>query len=266
MLVLAAAVAGWSFGIEPDLLLTREVAVESADWPKGRRPLKIAFVADLHPGVAHVDLAKIAEVVRRINAAEPDLILLGGDYIAGRPPRIPIEETARALSGLKAPMGVVSVLGNHDWWFDGTRVARALADVGITVLENGAVPLDAPDGRLWVAGLADDSTRRPDGVAAFGGVPPGQPAIALMHDPASLSEAAGRAMLVLAGHTHGGQVRLPLVGSPVVPGRAPRRMAYGLMVEQGQLLYVTSGIGTSILPVRFNMPPEIVLLTLGPKS
>jgi len=94
-------------------------------------------------------------------------------------------------------------------------------------------------------------------------VPNGEPVIVLAHDPVVFFDVPARAVVTLAGHMHGGQVYLPWIGAPITPGRAPRRFAYGHIRESGKQLYVTAGLGTSILPLRFNMPPEVVFLTLA---
>ena len=258
-------VAGWSFAIEPGLLTVREIPFESDSWPIDRPPLRVAVIADLHAGAPHVDLDKVEEVVRRTNALDPDVILLLGDYVIQGVMYgefVPPERTADRLRGLHARYGVYAVLGNHDWWLDGPRVGRALQSVGISVLENRAVPLDLPSGRLWIAGVADDSTRTPEPGRTMARIPRGEPVIVITHDPAIFPDVPERALLTLAGHTHGGQVYLPWIGALIAPGRAPLRHAYGLIREAGKAMYVSGGIGTSILPVRFNMPPEVVLMTI----
>ena len=266
LLILAAVVSLpplWGVAVEPALL--RETLLERrvGEWPAGQLPIRVAFLTDLHVGAPHMGLARLEAIVDRVTEARPDLVLLGGDYVVqgvvgGR--FVPPEDIARVLGRLRAPLGVIAVLGNHDWWLDGQRVRRALQANGIRVLENEAVPA----GPLWVSGLADDTTRRPDAAAALAPVPHQAPVLMLMHDPANFFDMPRPVTLMLAGHTHGGQVRLPGLGALLVPGRAPRRHAYGLIEEWGQAMYVSAGLGTSILPVRFMAPPEIVLLTLRP--
>lgn len=252
--------------IEPDRLVVRDLALPSADWPADAPPLRLAVIADIHAGAPHIDEAKLAQIVAVTNAQRPDLVLLLGDYVvhgvAGGTFITP-ETTAGYLAGLRAPLGVYAVLGNHDWWLDGSRVRRALAAASITVLENDAARV--ADGRhdFWIAGLADDTTRVPDGAKALAPIPAGAPVVMIMHDPASIDQVPLGVPLALAGHTHGGQIYLPWLFPPVTPGRSGPDYAYGEITKDGKRLYVSGGIGTSIIPVRLNMPPEIVVISLS---
>jgi hypothetical protein len=139
---------------------------------------------------------------------------------------------------------------------------RALSRAGITVLEDRAVELLAPGGAFWVAGVGDMRQRRPDLAATLAGVPAGAPVLLLSHDPDVFPQVPERVALTLSGHTHGGQVAIPLVRRPLLPSRFGERYARGLIEEEGRLLLVTSGIGTSGLPVRLLAPPEVLVLTL----
>lgn len=260
------ALAAYGVLIEPGRLVLRQVAMASPGWPAGAPPLTIAVLGDIHAGAPHIDEAKIEAIVRRTNAARPDLVLLLGDYVihgvlGGR--FIDPETTAGILAGLSAPLGTYAVLGNHDWHYDGRRVAKALQAAGIGVLEDEAARIARAGDAFWIAGLADDTKRRPDGVKALAAVPPGAPVVMLMHDPAAMDQVPQWAALSLAAHTHGGQVYLPWLFPPLTPGRAGPEYAYGRIAIDDKPLFVTGGIGTSILPIRINMPPEIVILTLS---
>jgi len=255
----------WAVVIEPGLLITKTVPVATKKWPAGYPALRIAFVADTHTGSFRNGLDNLRRVVDRVNALKPDLILLGGDYVVqgvllGKP--VHASKVAAELRRLKAPLGVLGVLGNHDWWEGGEAIKRIFGRAGLTLLENQAYPVRFKGKRFWVVGLADDSTRQPDVLGSFAQVPAGEPAIVLMHDPATFAELSTRPVIALAGHTHGGQVYIPWIGALVNASRAPLRHSYGLIREKGKVMYVTSGIGTSILPVRLNIPPEIVLITI----
>jgi uncharacterized protein len=252
--------------VEPGRLVVRETRVLSARWPADRPPLRIAVLTDLHVGSFRNGLQRLDEIVARTNAARPDLVVLLGDYVIhgvmfGR--FVPPEATAARLAGLRAPYGVVAVLGNHDWWLDGPRIRRDLERAGIRVLENDATSLGEGPRRFWVAGLADLWTRTVSIPRALSGVPAGEPVILLTHSPDVFPDVPPRVALTLAGHTHGGQVALPIVGRPIVPSRYGQRYAYGLVVEDFRPLFVSPGIGTSLLPVRFRVPPEISMVTLG---
>jgi predicted MPP superfamily phosphohydrolase len=222
-------------------------------------------MSDLHTGTPHVDAAKVARLVAQINRAGPDLVVLLGDYVD---PTVPFgtpvapEAVAAALGGLRAPRGVVAVLGNHDWVHTGTDMARHLRAAGVTVLDNDAVAVGE---RLWVAGVGPEGDRVANPVAALAGVPAGVAVLLLSHHPDAFVRVPGRVALTLAGHTHGGQVALPGLGARHIPSRFGHRFAGGHVVEDGRHLFVSVGVGTSRFPIRVLTPPEIVLLRLQPR-
>ncbi|MGJ7608243.1 metallophosphoesterase [Variovorax sp. LT1R20] len=257
-----AALAVWGFVIEPRWVAARIEPLGSAQWqpPAG---LKVAMAGDWHLTTRSAwrvtSAERAARVVDEINAAQPDVILLPGDFLAGSgdDEAFSIEDMAAVLGRLKAPQGVYAVLGNHDWWHDGERTARALSAQGIHVLENASVRLPGHD--VWVVGIGDDSTGHSEPDKALADVPKGAATLVMMHDPFSFATMPRTQGLVVASHTHGGQVSMPGYGALVVPGRAPREWAYGWIAHKGNRMYVTSGLGVSILPVRFNMRPEWVM-------
>ena len=175
---------------------------------------------------------------------------------------MPPEVIAGILKDLTPQQRVYAVLGNHDWWYDGNRTRRALEANGIKVLENEVVPVSDPDTHFWLAGLADAWTAPQSIEGTLAQIPAGDPVIALTHNPDVFLKIPATVSLTLAGHTHGGQVNLPLVGRLVVPSAYGQRFAAGHIVEGNRHLFVTTGIGTSVFPVRFRVPPEIVLLTI----
>ena len=263
-LLAGAGLLGWAVLVEPGRLVVRETEVRSTRWP--RPALRIAVLTDLHVGSFRNGLGQLDDVVARTNAARPDLVVILGDLVIhdvllGR--FVPPEATAARLAGLRAPYGVVAVLGNHDWWLDGPRVRSDLERAGIRVLENEAAPFDEGARRFWVAGLADLWTRPVSIPHALAGVPAEEPVLLLTHNPDVFPDVPPRVALTLAGHTHGGQVALPILGRPVVPSRYGQRYANGLVVEGGRALFVSPGLGTSLLPVRFRVPPEISVVTLA---
>lgn len=275
-LVLAfAGVAGAvdSLLIQPNWIRNREYELVTSKWPKEMGPLTIAIAADLHVGCPSISLETIDKISKRLNEMNADMILLLGDFLTARGKNglvvggeyVPPEPIAEKLAQLHAPLGVHAVLGNHDWICDGKGMWKALEKSGIYVQENSAVHIVAPDKSFWLAGLADDTTRTPDLRKTFNQVTNGDPVISMMHDPGTFLDRNGRSVVSLAGHTHGGQVSLPIIGAPVRPvGRSPRHYAYGHIVEGGEDLIVTSGLGTSMLPVRFGVDamPELVKLTI----
>lgn len=256
----------WSFVIEPDRLVVNRVTINVRGWPSGFAGLKIVVVSDLHVGAPHIDVDKLQQVVSTINGQNPDLILMAGDFViqgvAGGQFVEP-EVIADKLKELRARWGVFAVLGNHDWWYDGERVIRALSGVGIRVLENDVAQIQQDGQSLWLVGLADMWTRQPDIEGALQKVSDDGPVIVLTHNPDIFPRIPARVTLTLAGHTHGGQVNLPLLGRRIVPSDYKERYAIGHIEEAGHHLFVTPGIGTSIIPVRFRVAPEISILTLS---
>jgi uncharacterized protein len=274
----------YAFGIEPAFRLrVQHYALTPPGWPEGLS-LRIAAIADIHIGEPYMPLSRVAEIVAETNALVPDLVVLLGDYVAGHrftTRAIGMAELAPELAGLRAPLGVYAILGNHDWWDDPAAqqagrgpivAARALKAAGLPVLENEAVRLTKGGRPFWLLGLGDQiallqrGRKRHRGVDDLPGtlaqVTDDAPAILLAHEPEIFPEVPHRVALTLSGHTHGGQVRL-LGWSPLVPSRYGNRYAYGHVVEDGRHLVVSGGLGTSILPVRLGVPPEIVLVDLG---
>jgi predicted MPP superfamily phosphohydrolase len=200
------------------------------------------------------------------NAARPDLICLLGDFVTkgvmgGK--FVPPEPIAAELARLRAAAGVVAVLGNHDRAFDGSRVARALVGVGIRVLEDTAARISTPSGPLWVAGVSDLWTAPHDIKRALSFVTDSvAPVILITHNPDIFPRVPERVAITLAAHTHGGQVRLPILGAPIVPSRYGQRYAAGHVIEANRHLFVSTGIGTSFLPIRIGVPPTVFVLTL----
>jgi len=255
-----AAVAAYASLVEPRRLVTVRKTIALPNWPRALDGFRVALLSDIHSGVPYTGPRAIARAVERINEQRPDVVLLGGDYIDSHPlwrGNAEPEVVARELAKLEPTP--YAVLGNHDWRRAGIRMWRALTHAGIPVLENEAA--EGPDG-VYIAGLADLRNRRPDLPGTLAGVPAGAPVILLSHDPDVFPLVPERVAITLSGHTHGGQVAIPLVRRLVIPSRYGERYARGHVVEDGRHLYVTSGLGTSGLPVRLFAPPEIVVLEL----
>ena len=189
----------------------------------------------------------------------------GARRAALRPPRDAANRTGGTQKG-RPQLGVFAVLGNHDWWFDAPRMRRALETAGIPVLEDQSRLLERDACRFWLAGISDFWEGRHDVVRALAAVPAAAPVVAFTHNPDVFPDVPARVLLTIAAHTHGGQVALPLIGRPIVPSRYGQRYAIGHIVEDGRHLFVSSGIGTSVIPVRFRVPPEVSLLTLHANS
>jgi predicted MPP superfamily phosphohydrolase len=266
----AAALAGAALGtyaawVEPRRLVVRRHRLAVPGWPRALDGLRVALVSDLHSGAPHVKPDRVEAVAARVRAEAPDLALLLGDFVdpAGMlATEVERTEIATALSDLGARMGTFAVLGNHDWRHGGERMRAALTGAGIPVLENDALPVPEARAALWVAGVADEISRIADVAAALAPVPAGAAVLLLSHDPDVFPRVPRHVALTVAGHTHGAQINLPLLRSAVIPSRYGARYSDGHVVEDGRHLYVTAGVGTSGLPLRFLAPPEVAVLTL----
>jgi uncharacterized protein len=260
----AAAVAWRALWQEPRSDRVREIALALPRWPPALDGLRVAVLSDLHAGAPHVREPRIERLVRAVDARRPDLVLLLGDYVdptVTLGTRVAPGAVAARLGALHAPLGVVAVLGNHDWADDGPGMRAALRGVGITVLENDAVP--AGD-RLWIAGVEEMRFGRPDVGRALREVPDDAAVILLSHDPDVFPTVPARVALTVSGHLHGGQVGVPVLRRRFVPSRFGERYVRGHVTEGGRHLFVTTGIGTTGLPVRLLAPPEAVVLALSP--
>ena len=264
--VLAAVgvfLAVWAFWWEPRRLVVRESSLSLPCWVGA--PIRVAVLSDLHVGSPYVGIEKLERVVELTNAGHPDLVVLLGDFVIQDVVGgsfVPPERIASTLKDLHAPLGVYAVLGNHDWWLDAPRIERAFRSAGIQVLEDRAVRLGRDRASFWLVGISDYMEGAHDVKRALSGVNDTAPVIAITHNPDVFPTIPRRVCLTLAGHTHGGQVALPIVGRPIVPSHYGDDYAIGHIHEAARDLFVTSGVGTSIIPVRFRVPPEIVFLQL----
>lgn len=268
-LALAAAAGGglYAAAVEPRLLFLRRPFVRSPHWPATAPAIRIGIIADLHAAWPHVTPARIARIAARLAAERPDLILLPGDFVSTRTRfvrHVPPEPVARSLALLPRVAPTLAVLGNHDWHLGGERVAAPLEANGIAVLRNRAVRLRLRGTVLWVAGIDDLWTGHADPGRALAAVDGSAPLIVLSHVPDIFPQLPAAVLLTVAGHTHGGQVRLPFYGPVITMSDLPRELAYGLHEVEGRFLYISGGVGTTKWPIRFARPPEIALLTLAP--
>ena len=254
-----------AFWLEPSSLqVTHYNLPGNLDAMKG---LRIAVISDLHAGSTFIDEAKMDRVVSLTNQAKPDLILLTGDYVVsihrkfgGSP--IPIETIVAHLRLLHANLGVYAVIGNHDRWENADRIAAAFRSAGIPVLENSHVIIATGRGPLYLVGIGDHYTHASEPRVALSGISSSAKALCFTHSPDVFPELPSQCALTVTGHTHGGQVWLPLLGRLVVPSRYGQRYAAGYVREGDKSLFVSTGIGTSIFPIRLGVPPEISLLNL----
>ena len=261
-----AGLALWAFVFEPSRLVVKEETIVIKQWPLSFNQLRIVLISDLHVGSPYITIEKLRHVVATINERQPDLILMAGDFViqdvlGGK--FVGPEAIAAELKGLRAREGVFAVLGNHDWYYDGEHVMRALNSAGIRVRENDVAQIERDGQSIWIAGLADYWTRPQQITTTLRKMPVQATIIVLTHNPDIFPRIPSSVPLTLAGHTHGGQVNLPLLGRRVVPSEFNQQYAIGHIEENGHHLYVTPGIGTSILPVRFRVPPEITVITVA---
>ncbi len=281
------ALGGYALAYEPLARLTvSRYALSPPGWPPGLT-LRLVALADLHACEPWMSAARIASICSFANELGGDITLLLGDYVSGMnlvTRYVHSSEWSKALATLKAPLGVHAIMGNHDWWEDRTAqtngggdtfVHRALAEVGIPVYSNRANRLEKDGHGFWLAGLEDQLALLPgrkwgrsqmQGLDDLGGtlaqVSDDAPVILLAHEPDIFPRVPERVSLTLSGHTHGGQIRL-FGYSPVVPSRYGDRYAYGHIVENGRNIIVSGGLGCSIAPIRFGVPPEILVIDLG---
>lgn len=263
----AVGLTTYGFYVEPVMRLTvRNWPLVLGDWPRELLPTRIVVLADFHVGNPWMTVERVSGIVKTAMSLNPGLIVLLGDYMPGLSAAwtsgFPsISEWTAALEPLRAPLGVYAVLGNHDTEKDAVR--EGLARVNIPVLSNKAVRLERDGRHFWVAGLADQVIETPDLPGTLAQTAEGEPVILLAHEPDIFTEVAQAqrpVALTLSGHTHGGQVALPVVGS--VAELAGRRYVYGHYTENGRHLIVSGGLGVTRIPVRFLVPPEITVIDL----
>jgi predicted MPP superfamily phosphohydrolase len=258
-LATAGAGAATGVGAHGYLYGRRAIGVTSTSVPVAGLPpslsgLRIGLITDIHRS-RWVSADDVAAAVDLVMEAKPDLIVLGGDYVT-LGDRQYVRPAAEGLSGLSAPNGVFAILGNHD---DDREMPAALAAYGVQVLKDQRTQLTIRNEILQLAGIRFWTKRVSDIAAVLRGAT--GTVVLLAHDPRRLTEAEGLHIpLVLSGHTHGGQVVLPIVGAiaahkfPVVAGLAQRSKT---------TIFVSRGVGTVYVPVRVNCPPEVALLTLA---
>lgn len=244
----------YSYIVEPNKLELNKYVIQDSQL----QGVKIVFASDFH--IKPYGQKRLERVVEMINAENPDLVLSVGDYVSGHTQHstMPIKNIAEILSKVKAKYGFYTTLGNHDGWYGKDEIAKNLEKNGIKVLQNENVKLNINGKTVYVAGIEDIMTGKPDLQKTLSDTE--TPTILLSHTPDIFQKVWESVNLTLAGHTHGGQVRLPFLGALIVPTRYGNKYSLGLIEKNGKKMIVTKGIGNSILPIRFNCPPEIVVI------
>jgi predicted MPP superfamily phosphohydrolase len=262
--VAGAGVGGYALALEPDWMVVERVLVPLPDLPRALDGLTVAHLSDFHWG-PYTGQKEVRAAVQQANALAPELIVLTGDYVLYSAEYA--APCARELAALRAPLGVFAIPGNHDYWTDIEVVMAHLGATDLSLLRNSSHRLKVGGVHLWLVGVDDVWERQDDLDAALAGVPPDEPVLLLVHEPDFADEVARarhRVLLQLSGHSHGGQVNLPLLGRPILPWLG-RRYPAGLQAVPGSALqvYTNRGIGLIAPPVRFNCRPEVTLLTLA---
>ncbi len=246
--------------------VVRRASLAMPDWPAGAPPLRVALLSDIHVAGPDMPPSRIARIVEQVNALEPDIVVLAGDFISDKrlaTRKYPAAEGLAPLSGLKARHGVYAVLGNHDHWRNASEIRAGLRGANVRVLDNQVATV----GPLRLGGVDDDFTNNADMKATVASMRAGRGSrVLLSHSPDVAARAPADLSLILAGHTHCGQIQLPFIGAVKYESRHGERFGCGLRVEGRRRVVVTAGLGTSVLPLRLGAVPDLWLLTLGPGS
>lgn len=274
IVVMLGLLVAYAYFIEPRQFVVVEETLIVPNWDPALDGFRVVAISDIHAGSNYAPIERLRHVVQKANEQNPDLIVLLGDYVSessrgrrnapegtdGTDLKIPANEIADALQGFSARYGVYAIIGNHDWYHNEQKIHRELERVGIDVLNNEVafVPVGDRIVRLW--GIEDLWKNRRVPPEPFSTLSEKRNVIAITHNPDSLLSAPTGLSIMFAGHSHGGQINFPIFG-PFAPFNDPRFMD-GQAVVDGKHVYVTSGVGTSVIPIRWRVPPEIAVVTL----
>ncbi len=262
--LLGLLLAAWGWRNASAMPEVRRVRVALAEWPINTPSMTVAVISDIHIGNRAMDAHRLSRIVDQVNALRPDLILIAGDFfIAGHKEGSSVAlapALTRPLARLNARVGKFAVIGNHDHWTGAAAVRLALERAGVAILDNEAERW----GALTVVGIGDRHTGHDDIATAMAAARalPG-PRIIISHGPDIVPDLPMDAPLVVVGHTHCGQIIVPLWGPLAVPSRYGRRYLCGIVRERGRATIVSAGLGASIIPIRYGAPPDIWMLTVG---
>jgi predicted MPP superfamily phosphohydrolase len=271
----------YAYFIEPDRLLVNQYELHIENWNPAFDGFRVAVISDIHAGSHDITVEKLREIVEKTNEQDVDAVFMLGDYVSQkrengvRGLRMEPSVIADNLAGMHSRYGVFLVLGNHDQWYDAPAIIREFERVRYKVLNGEMAQINLNNGqKLRILGLQDHTTigvwkEYSDAAKKIVHPTDGQgDLVILQHSPDVLPVITGElqispdAKIMFAGHTHGGQVWLPVIGAPVVPSMFGQKFACGHVRDSGLDVFVTTGIGTSILPFRFMVPPEIAVVTI----
>jgi len=259
-LIAVSTTAAYATLIAPHSYEITDTDIVIPNLPERFEGFRVTQLTDIHHSRI-VDLSEVQRVVTLANETKPDLMVLTGDYTTSY--RRYIEPCAEVLSGLKAPEGVWAVLGNHDHYTDPELTTRALLRNRIAVMNNLNTVLRRGSDAIQLAGIDDWSWNGTDWKRAFYGLNESLPLVLLSHQPSVLDlDASKKAALIISGHTHGGQIKLPFIGAPARFATIDLKYANGLFRRDQTQLYVSRGTGVIGLPVRLGVRPEIAVLRL----
>jgi uncharacterized protein len=259
-LLLVGGKGYWNATRDP---IVRTATVHIADWPVGAPPMKILLLSDVHVAGPDMPPERVKTIAAKLNASKPDLILIAGDLVSEKRLSTHIfttQEVVSSLTAFHAPLGVIAVLGNHDHWFDEAGFRAALPKAGITLLINQAVQR----GPMIIGGVDDDFTQHADLAKTFAAMDRLKgPRLIVTHSPDIVPALPSPVAAVMAGHTHCGQIVLPFFGAIADVSRYGARFRCGQKNDEGQPVFVTAGLGTSAIWLRYGAPPDVWLVTLG---
>ena len=265
LLLAGLALLAWMYRTATLDPIVRRAELRLPGWPHQQPPVRAVLISDLHVAGPDMPPARLARIVAQIDGLRPDLVLIAGDFISDRRLATRIysdDEAVAPLARLQPRLGTFAVLGNHDHWRDADAAREALESVGVRVLDNDA----AQAGPLAIGGVDDAFTAHDDLPATLEALRRLRgPRLLLSHSPDLFPVLPPDVRLMLAGHTHCGQIRLPFVGATETQSEYGQRYACGLIAERGHVLIVTAGLGTSIVPLRLGARPDLWLITLGPE-
>ena len=250
-LVLIFILLFYSILIEPNIIKVKKLHFNMENMPKA----KIVFVTDFH--LSKLSKGRLERIIEKVNNENPDIIISGGDYVINHNAKISMkmEDVAEMLSKMKNRYGIYSVLGNHDYFQDGKYIKSSLKNQNIKILENSNEKIEIDGKPLYIAGISDMQTTIIDLDKALKNTQ--GPTILVSHSPDIAPFARGKVDIILSGHTHGGQIRIPFYGAVIVPSKYGKRYEGGFVED---IVYVSKGLGTSILKLRFNCAPEITAI------